>query len=239
MKKTHKIRYILLGALLTVLISQLCVPALAALAKKTIDVYTGVNIYVDDVKLDPKDANGNPVEVFVYNGTTYLPVRAVGEAYGKVVQWDGSTQSVYLGEHSSDTPAIMLKDLDYFTGKTWDGLYTSDKDNLGNTYNQSCSTNTKVDNVYQINGQYSKITGTFYLRYPSRSVTANSSFLKIYGDGKLLFNGTVTGGVEPIFFDVDLTGVLELEVCLDGKDSYWDSQRNRFTGAIGDCGLYT
>jgi uncharacterized secreted protein with C-terminal beta-propeller domain len=65
-----------------------------------------VNIYVDDVKLEPKDANGNPVEACVYNGTTYLPVRAVGEAYGKVVQWDGSTQSSIWA-----TTAVILRRL--------------------------------------------------------------------------------------------------------------------------------
>jgi hypothetical protein len=55
----------------------------------------------------------------------------------------------------------MLKDLDYFTGTTWDGLYTSDKDNLEIHIISPCSTNTKVDNVYKLNGQYSRMTGTF------------------------------------------------------------------------------
>ena len=57
--------------------------AAGKLQKRTITVYSGVDIYVDDARLDARDANGNPVEVFIYNGTTYLPVRAVGEAVGK------------------------------------------------------------------------------------------------------------------------------------------------------------
>jgi len=98
-------------------------------------VTTGVNIFIDDVKLNPKDVNGNPVEAFIYNGTTYLPVRAISEALNVAVFWDGKTRSVYLGKHDTDVPSIMLYDLDYFT--------TSDKyafrkeksvtDNLGNT----------------------------------------------------------------------------------------------------------
>ena len=56
--------------------------AAGKLQKRTITVYSGVDIYIDDAKLDARDANGNPVETFVYNGTTYLPVRAVGEAVG-------------------------------------------------------------------------------------------------------------------------------------------------------------
>lgn len=61
--------------------------------------YNDIKIYVDGVKIEPKDADGKGVEPFIYNGTTYLPVRAVGEAIGKKVTWDGTTQSVYLGEN--------------------------------------------------------------------------------------------------------------------------------------------
>ena len=46
----------------------------------------------------PKDAAGNVVEPFIMNGTTYLPVRAVGEALGMSVNWDGNTHTVYLGD---------------------------------------------------------------------------------------------------------------------------------------------
>ena len=235
MNKTHKIRYILIGVLITVLFSQLCVPALAALAQKTIDVYTGVNIYVDDVKFNPTDANGNPVEVFLYNGTTYLPVRAVGEVYGKAVQWDGSTQSVYLGQHSSETPAILLQDLDYFAGEDW-VVETSDKDNLGNVYTSSIilpADRMKVSNTYKINGQYSRMTGTLYQRNDYQSgISSTTTNLTIYGDGELLFNGTVGIDSRPIYFDLDLTGVQEINVILTCKNMVQ-------VAAIGDCGLYT
>lgn len=60
--------------------------------------YRDIKLFVDGVKVDPKDANGAAVEPFIYNGTTYLPVRAVGEAMGKTVSWDGKTSTVYVGE---------------------------------------------------------------------------------------------------------------------------------------------
>lgn len=66
---------------------------------RTITVqYSGVKLVVDGVEVTPRDANGTTVEPFIYNGTTYLPVRAVGEAIGKQVTWDGGSQTVYLGE---------------------------------------------------------------------------------------------------------------------------------------------
>ena len=93
------------GVLVTVLVMGLTVPGFAALTAKTIEVYTGVNLYVDDVKFTPRDANGKEVEVLLYNGTTYLPVRAIGEAYGKAIAWDGSTKSAYIGDHAAK-PAL-------------------------------------------------------------------------------------------------------------------------------------
>lgn len=71
----------------------------ASTVYRTITVqYSGIKLVVDGVEVTPQDANGTTVEPFIYNGTTYLPVRAVGEAIGKQVTWDGGSQTVYLGE---------------------------------------------------------------------------------------------------------------------------------------------
>ena len=250
MKRMQKIKYILMGVLVAVFFSQLVTPALAALAKKTIDIYTGINIYVDDVKLNPTDVNGNPVQPFVYNGTTYLPVRAVGEAVGKAVQWDGSTSSVYLGKHESVTPAVWLRNMDYFTSA---GSFSSTDtlvDNLGNehtnviyhvpnswyiVYDTGSFTRT-----YKINGQYSRISGTLFQTYQHRSETTTSTnestaaALKIYGDNQLLYEAEMNGGIEPIKFDVNLQGVLELKVYFF---NYYSDESPH--AAVGECGLYT
>ncbi|WP_054694541.1 stalk domain-containing protein [Syntrophomonas palmitatica] len=46
----------------------------------------------------PKDANGNTLAPIIYNGATYLPVRAVGDALGVKVDWNNDTRTVILGE---------------------------------------------------------------------------------------------------------------------------------------------
>lgn len=75
-----------------------CVPTVAKDTYETIQVkYDNIKIYVDGEEVNTKDANGNTVEPFIYNGTTYLPVRAVGNAIGKEVSWDGVEKVVYLG----------------------------------------------------------------------------------------------------------------------------------------------
>jgi hypothetical protein len=74
-------------------------PALAQNLRKTIDIYyRDIKIYVDGDLIIPKNALGVVVEPFIHDGTTYLPVRAVSEALGKTVEWDGVTNSVYIGE---------------------------------------------------------------------------------------------------------------------------------------------
>jgi hypothetical protein len=43
---------------------------------------------IDGVTITPKDVTGNVVDPFIYNGTTYLPVRAVGKVYP--IKWTHS-----------------------------------------------------------------------------------------------------------------------------------------------------
>ena len=64
----------------------------SVLAKKT-DV---INIFINGGKFIAKDANGNVVNPILKDGTTYLPVRAIGEAFDKEVAWDGATRTVTL-----------------------------------------------------------------------------------------------------------------------------------------------
>ena len=79
----------------------LCGTAFAAGAVTTRMIeanYMNIRIVVDGKEITPTDANGKVVEPFASEGTTYLPVRAIGEALGKEVTWDGETATVYVGE---------------------------------------------------------------------------------------------------------------------------------------------
>jgi|GEM_PF-6482583 len=61
---------------------------------RDITIHKGVNIYVDGKIITPVDVNGNEVEPFLYNGTTYLPVRAVSGIFGAGISWDSSERTV-------------------------------------------------------------------------------------------------------------------------------------------------
>ena len=89
----------------------------AVFATNTTTLYdviaNGIKIVVDGKELHPTDAQGNSVEPMIYNGTTYLPVRAVANALGKAVYWDGPNFTVYLGDMNGglEYPTIRLEDL--------------------------------------------------------------------------------------------------------------------------------
>lgn len=69
--------------------------ALAYQAQATLD-YPGITVTLDGEALDLRDAQGNKVDPFTMNDTTYLPVRAISNALGLGVDWDGKTNTVIL-----------------------------------------------------------------------------------------------------------------------------------------------
>ena len=83
------------GLLLTALVVALGVTAFAT-SRRTIEVEDGIGISLNGATFIPWDANGREVSVFLYNGTTYVPVRAVSEAMGMDVQFNSTTRTVQL-----------------------------------------------------------------------------------------------------------------------------------------------
>lgn len=238
MKKRQKAAWFLSGILTAALVSTTFSPALA-LFSKTIQVQSGINFYVDDRKLTPKDANGNPIEAFMYNNYTYLPVRAISEALDVPIQWDNDTKSVYIGKHTGDEPAVWVGEMDYFS-KFGDYKFNSTtKDNLGkehthsihlyNTYNAFGYSNFYV--TYKLNERYSYLTGLFYQKYASRSEGDNST-LEIYADGESVWKATVGPGLDPVELNLNVQGVQELKFRLIGGGSCKNA-------AIGELGLWT
>jgi len=101
MKK--EIKGFVTGVVTTAFISAAVFTGFAEPVEKAINaVYNNIKLYVDGNLVKPKDAKGNDVEPFIYNGTTYLPIRAVSEALGKTVSWDSDTNSVYVGKKSEE-----------------------------------------------------------------------------------------------------------------------------------------
>ncbi len=105
----------------------LCGTAFAASNLRTAMIeanYMDIKLVVDGVEVTPKDANGKTVEPFASEGTTYLPVRAVADALGKDVTWDGENKTVYIGPKPGQAESWMKKLPPYQVGyycKSYDG----------------------------------------------------------------------------------------------------------------------
>ena len=88
------------------LVGTMTVGAFAATGSQNIRAtYKDIKVAVNNTVVSLKDAQGRTVEPFVYNGTTYLPVRGVATALGQQVSWDASTNTVYVGEQPTKAPA--------------------------------------------------------------------------------------------------------------------------------------
>ncbi|UVI30642.1 copper amine oxidase N-terminal domain-containing protein [Paenibacillus spongiae] len=59
---------------------------------------------VNGKAFQPTNDKGVPTLPIVYNGTTYLPVRAVSGALGVAVDYDTKTKTVSIGEKTEGTP---------------------------------------------------------------------------------------------------------------------------------------
>ena len=86
-----------------------------ALVDYNISAKKGTKLVINGVEVIPKDANGNIKDIYVANGTTYVPVRAVSEALGLPITWSDKTNSVFIGNHkSTDLTVENINDPEYF-----------------------------------------------------------------------------------------------------------------------------
>ena len=98
MKK--RLQKIIAGVLIGIMLTSGA--AFAKQMSERIDVlYNNIKIIIDGVEYTPTDVNGNTVEPFIYKGTTYLPLRAIANAFDKDVDWNGENYTVILNSNIS------------------------------------------------------------------------------------------------------------------------------------------
>lgn len=82
---------------LLLMLAILIVPAAAASTyRQQIAVEYGITLNINGQQAVLKDPNGNTVQPFVYNGTTYVPIRAVSENLGAAVAYDQPTNTARI-----------------------------------------------------------------------------------------------------------------------------------------------
>ena len=101
MKNQKRWKDMLAGALIVTAVAALAVPALAATGSRNVRVdYSDIKLVINGETVTPRDGDGNVVEPFTIDGTTYLPVRAVANALGiGQMQITMGFNAVYAPDH--------------------------------------------------------------------------------------------------------------------------------------------
>lgn len=201
--------------LLAAVMLLMATPSLAVLTGKTIEVLTGITIYVDGVEMKPTDANGKPVETFVYNGTTYVPLRAVSQSLGENVQYDGATQSVYIGDDPRMTNYLVNVCPPYEKSGYYERAFSMDGVSYpANGFYFDYSKNDHA--LYNLNGKYSSLTATIghldgHGRFDSEIV--------IYLDGQYSQSITLEKECLAKQVTIPLNGALQLKIARSSEKS--------------------
>jgi hypothetical protein len=178
--------------------------------------FKNIKIYIDGAELTPKDASGNTLEPFIYNGSTYLPIRAVAEAVGKEVSYDANTNSVYLGD--SNTVTKSQANGTYLEPYAGEGYKITDIAMGGVKYENALCLGyqrTFGNAYYNLSGKYTTFSGVYGLADGNIS-PGSTATLKFYGDGILLGEYTINAGDLPKNFTFNVTGVTQLMIELPG-----------------------
>lgn len=201
----------------------LCAGAMAAGGLQQIQAYLNRDI---TIKLDGQtqimyDAKGNRVYPVSYNGTTYVPIRAVSNMLGIDVDWDGPSNTVLLGK--TGTAKDFIEDLEpYYTSGVH--RYTA-KDATSrtiagkkySTYMVKSSGRTDYCARYDLGGKYTTLTFSAY----TEESMSGGNYIQLFGDNdELIANLEITPEALPETYTVDLTGVTQLTISSTVGDLY-------------------
>jgi len=192
------------GFIIGVIVCSLAAGGVAFAANRTLEAtFNNIKIVVDGKEFIPMDANGNSIEPFIVNGTTYLPVRAVAGAVGKEVYWDGPNYTVYLGNMDGklEYPSLRLKDVKAIGGGAA-GYPTAINDQYGNRYGEAYRLyyfETLLDMKYT----HFKATVVF----PEGTPNQDCGSFKMELDGRTIYTSPKMNGIDRAFdIDVVVTG---------------------------------
>ena len=153
--------------------------------------FRGIQIEIDRIPFIPKDVNGNIVEPFIVDGTTYLPIRAISEALNKEVLWDNESNAVRIFTKSE--PVIEAEVIETFTD-----VYLADKDTLQD---------------FTVNSAILDSTNTWIVNYSvlPNDVSEEGSSTWIAGNGEYGENGWIVDKSFYVYV-IKTYGIVELRV---------------------------
>ena len=222
MRKMQKLGYMAIGAVFTLVLA-MALPVFAASTQRQLTAhFNNIRVVVDGVLITPRDGLGNVVEPFVVDGTTYLPVRAVAEALGRQVEWDGATQTVYIGVRPGAVQFLPDVAPAFQTSSQAVSIYTefstlqsggAERFSLGGvTFTEGIIMSGNAWGVHNLNGQFTSFSGVVSQRDGEANPFAETPSVRIFTDGRLALEVLIEAGMLPQEFTIDITGVNQLRI---------------------------
>lgn len=116
-----------------------------------LQVSQGINLYLNDHVFIPRDVNGNEVSPFVYNGTTYVPIRAITTALGADVNYANNVASITRKPDAKVSPGIDFREDISLTSTTLSAITNISVEVDGKPF-IPCDVNGNLVNIYAVNG---------------------------------------------------------------------------------------
>lgn len=228
-QRAKSIRIFLLGFLAaTTLFGALMFSFADPILKNIKVLMGGISIYIDGKEMKPLDAKGRTVEPLIYDGTTYLPVRALTNMLtNKPVEWDGKLKRVLIGKKIAGSE-VPLDQVPLLQGK---GMYTG-KDALVPRFDKMIRAFNSTEGygdkspIFVLDSNYKRLKGSFAI--PVKEVGLKYfdekgnelnvvGKLVIYqvdgrGDKTPIKEFIAKPGDDPIQVDVDVTGCNMVQV---------------------------
>lgn len=189
-----------------------------------------IKVQLNNKLLQMTDANNDAVEPILYNGTTYLPIRALSENLDLPVGWDAATSTVLLGstdqkvmidsDHmfqsrrfvfTRDKSKLQINDIQYNSA-----IISKDSDWWADGYLGNMDNGRRNGTIIEVEAAQ-KFGGSIYMSADATIEGGAASFALIdYDTEEVYYSGRVELG-EVQTFEVDVYGATKLVISCNNE----------------------
>ncbi|WP_240421938.1 stalk domain-containing protein [Paenibacillus periandrae] len=222
MGKSNQVKLVMSGFVLGAMFFGGISYAASATEKTSLEAIFGVKLIHNGIDKTPSDPDQKP---FIANGSTYVPLKSIGDILGVPVKWDGENNAVIIGQQLSSSPLPAPSSYE-LNGPNY---INSDKAFIDLKQNQPMKVNKKdygkigftLKNMsfetiakFPLNAQFSTLSLTLGFDDEGANYAAARHVSFLDQDGKVLEERTIgPGSVQEL--NISVKGVLSLHVKID------------------------
>ncbi|GFN31438.1 stalk domain-containing protein [Paenibacillus xylaniclasticus] len=171
-----------------------------------------ITFLLNGAKWKPTDANGKPIAAITYNGTTYVPLRAVSQAFGVPVEYNSVNKQVILGE-KKDYVSFLDKSVGLDKKKSY---YTTSVTRNASELNRGGKQYQAAFKLEEVNSNQKRMTIDFGKAYTRGHIVVAANFAAAHStmkfrvlndDDVVLYEGTLTKEEPFAEVDFNITGM--------------------------------